>query len=65
MTGLVGVLRDLLKLLPMKLIFPFGQYFSQAQKKSLNQTSPISASKTAEGLRQAPIPGLLSTALPG
>lgn len=40
-------------------------FFCQAQKKSLNQTSPISASKTAEGLRQAPIPGLLSTALPG
>ncbi|XP_024621706.1 BRD4-interacting chromatin-remodeling complex-associated protein-like [Neophocaena asiaeorientalis asiaeorientalis] len=41
------------------------QFFCQAQKKSLNQTSPISASKTADGLRQAPIPGLLSTALPG
>ncbi|XP_006202058.1 BRD4-interacting chromatin-remodeling complex-associated protein-like isoform X2 [Vicugna pacos] len=41
------------------------QFFCQAQKKSLNQTSPISAPKTADGLRQAPIPGLLSTTLPG
>ncbi|XP_004451399.2 BRD4-interacting chromatin-remodeling complex-associated protein-like [Dasypus novemcinctus] len=41
------------------------QFFCQAQKKSLNQTSPISASKTTDGLRQAQIPGLLSTALPG
>uniref|UniRef100_A0AAA9TF23 BICRA like chromatin remodeling complex associated protein n=1 Tax=Bos taurus TaxID=9913 RepID=A0AAA9TF23_BOVIN len=41
------------------------QFFCQAQKKSLNQTSPISASKTTDGLRPAPMPGLLSTALPG
>lgn len=41
------------------------QFFCQAQKKSLNQTSPISASKTTDGLRQAQIPGLLSTVLPG
>ncbi|KAF6364121.1 BRD4 interacting chromatin remodeling complex associated protein like [Rhinolophus ferrumequinum] len=41
------------------------QFFCQAQKKSLNQTSPISASKTPDGLRQAQIPGLLSTVLPG
>ncbi|XP_049748226.1 BRD4-interacting chromatin-remodeling complex-associated protein-like isoform X1 [Elephas maximus indicus] len=41
------------------------QFFCQAQKKSLNQTSPISASKTTDGLRPAQIPGLLSTALPG
>ncbi|KAF6112893.1 BRD4 interacting chromatin remodeling complex associated protein like [Phyllostomus discolor] len=41
------------------------QFFCQAQKKCLNQTSPISASKTPDGLRQAQIPGLLSTALPG
>ncbi|XP_055469172.1 BRD4-interacting chromatin-remodeling complex-associated protein-like [Psammomys obesus] len=41
------------------------QFFSQAQKKCLNQTSPIPASKTTEGLRQSQIPGLLSTALPG
>ena len=47
------------------LIFPSRPCFSQAQKKSLNQTSPISASKTTDGLRPAPMPGLLSTALPG
>lgn len=41
------------------------QFFCQAQKKCLNQTSPVSASKTPDGLRQAQIPGLLSTALPG
>uniref|UniRef100_G1NY27 BICRA like chromatin remodeling complex associated protein n=1 Tax=Myotis lucifugus TaxID=59463 RepID=G1NY27_MYOLU len=41
------------------------QFFCQAQKKCLNQTCPISASKTPDGLRQAQIPGLLSTALPG
>ncbi|XP_004710824.1 BRD4-interacting chromatin-remodeling complex-associated protein-like [Echinops telfairi] len=41
------------------------QLFCQAQKKALTQTSPIAASKTAEGLRPAQIPGLLSTALPG
>ncbi|XP_007970733.1 BRD4-interacting chromatin-remodeling complex-associated protein-like [Macaca nemestrina] len=41
------------------------QFFCQAQKKCLNQTSPISAPKTTDGLRQAQIPGLLSTALPG
>ncbi|XP_008571407.1 PREDICTED: GLTSCR1-like protein [Galeopterus variegatus] len=41
------------------------QFFCQAQKKSLNQTSPISTSKTTDGLRPAQIPGLLSTALPG
>uniref|UniRef100_A0A8C9D0D9 BICRA like chromatin remodeling complex associated protein n=1 Tax=Panthera leo TaxID=9689 RepID=A0A8C9D0D9_PANLE len=41
------------------------QFFCQAQKKGLNQTSPISASKTTDGLRQAQIPGLLNTALPG
>ncbi|XP_059557633.1 BRD4-interacting chromatin-remodeling complex-associated protein-like isoform X2 [Myotis daubentonii] len=40
-------------------------FFCQAQKKCLNQTCPISASKTPDGLRQAQIPGLLSTALPG
>ncbi|XP_066105107.1 BRD4-interacting chromatin-remodeling complex-associated protein-like isoform X1 [Saccopteryx bilineata] len=40
-------------------------FFCQAQKKCLNQTSPISASKTPDGLRQAQIPGLLSSALPG
>lgn len=39
--------------------------FLQAQKKCLNQTCPISASKTPDGLRQAQMPGLLSTALPG
>lgn len=49
----------------MDLIFPSWPCFSQAQKKSLNQTSPISASKTTDGLRPAPMPGLLSTALPG
>ncbi|XP_006882044.1 PREDICTED: GLTSCR1-like protein [Elephantulus edwardii] len=41
------------------------QFFCQAQKKPLNQTSPISASKTTDGLRPAQIPGLLSTTLPG
>ncbi|XP_077876125.1 BRD4-interacting chromatin-remodeling complex-associated protein-like isoform X2 [Ictidomys tridecemlineatus] len=41
------------------------QFFCQAQKKCLNQTSPMSTSKTADGLRQTQIPGLLSTALPG
>ncbi|XP_044106911.1 BRD4-interacting chromatin-remodeling complex-associated protein-like [Neovison vison] len=41
------------------------QLFCQAQKKGLNQTSPIAASKTTEGLRQAQIPGLLNTTLPG
>ncbi|XP_036270234.1 BRD4-interacting chromatin-remodeling complex-associated protein-like isoform X1 [Pipistrellus kuhlii] len=41
------------------------QFFCQAQKKCLNQTCPISASKTPDGLRQAQIPGLLGTALPG
>ncbi|XP_036103965.1 BRD4-interacting chromatin-remodeling complex-associated protein-like [Molossus molossus] len=41
------------------------QFFCQAQKKCLNQTSPISASKTPDGLRQAQIPGLSSSALPG
>ncbi|XP_042527857.1 BRD4-interacting chromatin-remodeling complex-associated protein-like [Dipodomys spectabilis] len=40
------------------------QFFCQAQKKSLNQTSPIATSKTADGLRPAQIPGLLNT-LPG
>ncbi|XP_044243156.2 BRD4-interacting chromatin-remodeling complex-associated protein-like isoform X2 [Ursus arctos] len=40
------------------------QFFCQAQKKGLNQTSPIAASKTTDGLRQAQIPGLLNTALP-
>ncbi|XP_032195887.1 BRD4-interacting chromatin-remodeling complex-associated protein-like [Mustela erminea] len=41
------------------------QLFCQAQKKGLNQTSPIAASKTTDGLRQAQIPGLLNTTLPG
>ncbi|XP_007934431.1 BRD4-interacting chromatin-remodeling complex-associated protein-like [Orycteropus afer afer] len=41
------------------------QFFCQAQKKTLTQTSPISASKSADGLRPAQIPGLLSTVLPG
>uniref|UniRef100_A0A8C6R5A9 BRD4 interacting chromatin remodeling complex associated protein like n=1 Tax=Nannospalax galili TaxID=1026970 RepID=A0A8C6R5A9_NANGA len=41
------------------------QFFCQAQKKSLNQTSPISTSKTTDGLRQTQIPGLLNAALPG
>nr|XP_020012851.1 GLTSCR1-like protein isoform X2 [Castor canadensis] len=41
------------------------QFFCQAQKKCLNQTSPVSTSKSADCLRQAQIPGLLSTALPG
>ncbi|XP_004673546.1 PREDICTED: GLTSCR1-like protein isoform X1 [Condylura cristata] len=41
------------------------QFFCQAQKKNLNQTSPVSAPKTTDGLRQAQIPGLLSTTLPG
>ncbi|XP_054425342.1 BRD4-interacting chromatin-remodeling complex-associated protein-like [Pteronotus mesoamericanus] len=41
------------------------QFFCQTQKKCLNQTSPISASKTPDGLRPAQVPGLLSTALPG
>lgn len=41
------------------------QFFCQAQKKSLTQTSPVSASKTADGLRQTHIAGLSSTALPG
>ncbi|XP_004408135.1 PREDICTED: GLTSCR1-like protein [Odobenus rosmarus divergens] len=41
------------------------QLFCQAQKKSLNQTSPIAASKTTDGLRQTQIPGLLNTPLPG
>ncbi|XP_014692867.2 BRD4-interacting chromatin-remodeling complex-associated protein-like [Equus asinus] len=41
------------------------QFFCQAQKKSLTQTSPVSASKTADGLRQTQIAGLSSTALPG
>uniref|UniRef100_K9INS2 Putative vesicle coat complex copii subunit sfb3 n=1 Tax=Desmodus rotundus TaxID=9430 RepID=K9INS2_DESRO len=40
------------------------QFFCQAQKKCLNQTLPISASKTPDGPRQAQIPGLLSTTLP-
>ncbi|XP_006148621.1 BRD4-interacting chromatin-remodeling complex-associated protein-like isoform X3 [Tupaia chinensis] len=40
------------------------QFFCQAQKKCLSQTSPISTSKTADGLRQAQTPGLSSTALP-
>ncbi|XP_045860555.1 BRD4-interacting chromatin-remodeling complex-associated protein-like [Meles meles] len=41
------------------------QLFCQAQKKGMNQTSPIAASKTTDGLRQAQIPGLLNTTLPG
>lgn len=41
------------------------QFFCQAQKKCLNQTSPISTSKSTDGLRPAQIPSLLSTALPG
>ncbi|KAM6182594.1 BRD4-interacting chromatin-remodeling complex-associated protein-like [Erethizon dorsatum] len=41
------------------------QFFCQAQKKSLNQTSPLSTSKAADGLRPALIPGLPSTVLPG
>ncbi|XP_074166982.1 BRD4-interacting chromatin-remodeling complex-associated protein-like isoform X2 [Sminthopsis crassicaudata] len=39
--------------------------FCQAQKKSLNQTSPVSTSKTPDGLRQTQITGLLSNPLPG
>ncbi|XP_021074125.1 BRD4-interacting chromatin-remodeling complex-associated protein-like [Mus pahari] len=41
------------------------QFFCPAQKKCLNQTSPIPTSKTTDGLRPSQIPGLLSTALPG
>uniref|UniRef100_A0A8C6ZRE7 BICRA like chromatin remodeling complex associated protein n=1 Tax=Nothoprocta perdicaria TaxID=30464 RepID=A0A8C6ZRE7_NOTPE len=39
--------------------------FSQAQKKSMNQTSPVSASKTQDNLRQPQLTSLLSNTLSG
>ncbi|XP_009667224.2 BRD4-interacting chromatin-remodeling complex-associated protein-like isoform X1 [Struthio camelus] len=39
--------------------------FGQAQKKSMNQTSPVSASKTQDNLRQPQLTSLLSNTLSG
>ncbi|KYO43670.1 GLTSCR1-like protein isoform A [Alligator mississippiensis] len=41
--------------------YPFGQ----AQKKIMNQTSPVSASKSQDSLRQPQLTSLLSNTLPG
>ncbi|XP_006122149.1 BRD4-interacting chromatin-remodeling complex-associated protein-like [Pelodiscus sinensis] len=39
--------------------------YAQAQKKVMNQSSPVSASKSQDSLRQPQLTGLLSNTLPG
>ncbi|KAM7172085.1 BRD4-interacting chromatin-remodeling complex-associated protein-like isoform 1-T1 [Macrochelys suwanniensis] len=39
--------------------------FAQAQKKVMNQSSPVSASKSQDSLRQPQLTGLLNNTLPG